>query len=89
MNKRQYQSLVNRAVRASRMETGEYESVMDEAVAELDWSADGVPDTEWDRFCKDVGDGCKVPLTEREQKILANRKRRQELEIARQNKKAK
>lgn len=86
MNKRERQSLVKRAVRAYRMGTGEYESIMDEAGRELDWNEDildGAPDVEWDRFCKDVEEGCNVPLTPREQKILDNRKRRQELEIAR------
>ena len=83
MNKRKYQSLVKRAVRAYRMETGEYDSIMDEAGTLLEWpdNLDG-SDTQWDKFCHEVEEGCKVPLTPREQKMLDNRKRKEQIETA-------
>lgn len=83
MNKRKYKSLVNRAVRAQRLETGEYESIMDEAGQLLDWPKDNNdPDDLWIQFCKDVEEGSKVPLAPREQKTLDNRKRKEQIESA-------
>lgn len=82
MNKRKYQSLVKRAVRAYRLETGEYEHVMDEAGRELEQPKDGEGDILWDKFCADVDKGCEVPLTPREQKMVDNRKRKEEIEKA-------
>ena len=83
MNKRKYKSLVKRAVHAYRLETGEYDSIMDEAGRELDQPEDADDGDElWDKFCRDVEKGSEVPLTPREQKMLDNRKRKEQIKSA-------
>lgn len=83
MNKRKYQSLVKRAVRAARLDLPEYDSIMDEAGQLLDWPKDNNdPDELWIQFCKDVDAGSKVPLTDKEKKMVENRQKREALESA-------
>lgn len=85
MNKRQFDSLVKRAAYASRMETGEYESIMDEAGSVLEQPKDGNDDVLWEKFCKAVEKACEVPLTAKEKKELKTRQQKEELERAKKD----
>ncbi len=76
MNKRRFDALVRKAVKYNRLDMHGFDQIMDEAA-----EACGT-DEEWEKFCSAVDEGSKVPLTEREQKMMDSRKKKEELEQA-------
>jgi|WetSurMetagenome_2_1015567.scaffolds.fasta_scaffold895994_2 hypothetical protein len=79
MNSRRFNQLVKQAARAERLGLGDYQQVMEQATVEA------ASDKQWEQFVEAVNKAVAVPLTPREQKQLANRKAREELEAAKRD----
>lgn len=85
MRKRDYDRLLRRCAVAYNLNTGDYERIMDEAVALIPQGIADSEDDPWEEFCRDLDEAKKIPPTPRQIAKHQREEKKKEIEDATRN----